>query len=206
MHLPTRPAIAALTLAVVFALPATLAAAQGETKKLDNFEKEPDGWKFVGGEEFPGATGAFARDTKVAHESKVSYRIDADFSKGGAYVGCFKEMSGLAPDVKEIHLWVKSDNVGTVGVRIIDSTGQCHQLNGGLSINPKKDWQEIVLRPSEIVGGEHWGGSNDGQWHGPAHGFGLNIGKGAFVKDTPAKGSLWIDDITYVVAEKKPKK
>ncbi len=193
--------------ALAMCLSSSAFAAQGDGQKvLDTFEKEPDGWKFVGGEEFPGAVGCFLRDTKVAHDSKVSYRIDADFTKGGAYVGSFKDMTSLSPDIKELHLWVKSENVGSVGVRLIDSSGQCHQLNGGLQINPKKDWQEIVLRVSEIIGGEHWGGSNDGQWHGPAHGFGLNIGKNALVKDSPAKGSLWIDDITYVVADKKPKK
>ena len=79
---------------------------------IDDFEGEPKGWKFVGGEEFPGAKGSFVRDTGRSHGGKASYRLDADFRGGGAYVGCWKDLArpGL-PDVDEFRLWVLPRNL-----------------------------------------------------------------------------------------------
>jgi hypothetical protein len=28
----------------------------------------------------------------------------------------------------------------------------------------------MVLKVRDLVGGEHWGGANDGKWHGPRKG------------------------------------
>jgi len=33
-------------------------------------------------------------------------------------------------DFREIRLWLRADNVTNIGVRINDSTDQCHQKNG----------------------------------------------------------------------------
>ena len=54
-----------------------------------------------------------------------------------------------------------------MSLRLIDSTGQCHQ-HGGVPIVADGKWHDLVLKPEEIAGGEHWGGANDGKWHGPA--------------------------------------
>jgi len=63
-----------------------VAAAESRVS-LDDFEADPQGWKFIGGQEFPGAKGSLERDTGTAHGGKGSYRLQADFSGGGAYVG-----------------------------------------------------------------------------------------------------------------------
>src|SRR5262245_12511974 len=102
--------------------------AVGTVLPLDDFEAGPDGWKFVGGEEFPGAKGALARDAERAHGGQGSCRIDADFRGGGAYVGGWRELRPLGlPDIREFRAWVHARGLRRLGVRIVDDTGQCHQ-------------------------------------------------------------------------------
>ncbi|MGA2864965.1 MAG: glycoside hydrolase family 16 protein [Verrucomicrobiota bacterium] len=162
---------------------------------LDNFEKDASAWKFIGGEEFPGARGSLAIATTTAHGGRQSGKLEADFTGGGAYVGVWYDLASLkGRDFKEIRLWVKTVNVRRIGVRITDSTEQCHQ-KGGVPLAASADWQELVLKVADLVGGEHWGGANDGQWHGPAKGFGINIGKDAFAQAGSLQGAVFLDDV-----------
>ena len=62
---------------------------------------------------------------------------------------------------------VRSENVSEICVRLNDATGQCHQ-NKNVLITGDGKWHELVIEPTDIAGGEHWGGANDGKWHGPA--------------------------------------
>lgn len=159
---------------------------------LDDFESDPMTWGFVGGWEFPGAKGSLEVEGALAKAGKRSIRLAGDFTGGGAYVGTWR---GWAPpggwDVREIRLWARSDAHADMGVRLADTSEQCHQNR--VALRPGGEWQEIVLRISELVGREHWGGANDGRWHGPFKGFGLNIGRG-----TP-KGQVWIDDVRVIL-------
>jgi len=164
---------------------------------FEDFEKGSEGWNYVDGREFPGAKGSLTRDATVAHGGKASLKLEADFTGGGAYVGVFRDLGQLKiEDFKAIYLWIKADHVSNIGVRIVDGTDQCHQKSR-IALKPTADWQEVVLNIAELVGGEHWGGANDGKWHGPAKGLGINIGKDSFTTD-PAKGSLRLDDIEVV--------
>ena len=82
----------------------------------------------------------------MAHGGKRSYKLEADLT-GGAYVGVWRDLASLAGrDFREIRLWVKADNVTSIGVRINDSSDQCHQTNG-VPLAATKDWQEIVVEP-----------------------------------------------------------
>ena len=167
----------------------------------DDFESSTPGWAFVGGEEFPGAKGALAFDHTRAHEGKMAARLDADFTAGGAYVGMWKNLEPLGlPDATEFRFWVQSKNVDRVGVRLVDSTGQCHQSAVKLPAGAAQGWQSMSFKVADLVGGEHWGGDNDGRWHGPARGFGLNIGKNQVGLEVPNKASLWIDDVNMAGA------
>ena len=59
----------------------------------------------------------------------------------------------------------------------------------------------------DLVGGEHWGGANDGKWHGPAQAFGLNVGKDAMGTNGRRGFELSMDDIAVVpgaVVDGKP--
>jgi hypothetical protein len=163
---------------------------------LDDFDKEPQGWKYIGGQEFPGATGSLTFDPTTAHEGKGSFHLHGDFTGGGAYVGTWRDLP--ARDLTELRLWVKVTNLKAIMVRIVDGSDQCHQRD--IPITPSPDWQEFVLKFTSVAGGNHWGGANDGVWHGRAKGYGLNIPNGHFAGD-PKKGELWIDDIEGVLAE-----
>lgn len=184
------------------ALPAMGAPAAETVSVLDDFESDPMAWRFVGGEEFPGAKGSLERDTSVAHAGGASLRLDADFAGGGAYVGVWREkMPDLGnANLSEIRLWVRSENVTTLGVRIVDQSDQCHQSKGP-TIAADGEWHEVVLRLGDLVGGEYWGGANDGKWHGPAKGLGLNIGKDSMAAG--ASGRLWVDDMTCVTTSEQ---
>jgi hypothetical protein len=168
-------------------------AEQESSISLDDFEAAPQDWEYVGGWEFPGAKGSLEWDEAVAHKGKGSLRLDADFSKGGAYVGIWKVLTDFKGQyLKEIRLWVKSRGVVNIGVRILDDTDQCHQKKR-IPMAKTDKWQEVVLRVSDLVGEESWGGANDAKWHGPAKAFGLNIGTDSL--DGGSKGTLWLDDV-----------
>ncbi|MDG3005067.1 glycoside hydrolase family 16 protein [Paludisphaera mucosa] len=165
---------------------------------IDDFESDLKGWKFVGGEEFPGAKGALERDATAARAGKESLRLDGDFRGGGAYVGSWKDLDGLdLPDVDQFRVWVRVRDLNGLGVRLVDATGQCHQGRATIPDGAEGGWRELVLNVADLVGGEHWGGANDGKWHGPAKGLGLNVGKDV-VKGEGGRSSLWLDDLTAV--------
>ena len=164
---------------------------------LNDFESDPKGWTYIDGREFPGAKGSLALDSGEAHGGKRSYKLQADFGGGGAYVGVWRDLASLkGRDVNELRLWVKAVNVASVGVRLADDTDQIHQTKG-VKLAATTDWQQVVLKISDLVGGEHWGGANDGKWHGPIKAFGLNIGKDSLAAGA-TQGSLNIDDVEAV--------
>lgn len=166
---------------------------------LDDFEAAPQGWEYVGGWEFPGAKGSLEWDEAVAHKGKGSLRLDADFSKGGAYVGIWKVLPDLkAQYLEEIRLWVKSKGVVNIGVRILDDTDQCHQKKR-IPLLETDNWQEVVLRVGDLVGEESWGGANDRKWHGPAKAFGLNVGTDSLAGGK--SGTVWLDDASCGLSE-----
>lgn len=181
----------------LFLAPALAGAAEISPIRLDDFEGGLQGWRFVGGEEFPGAKGEMALDSEIAHGGKHSCRLRADFRGGGAYVGVWRDLASLKGlEFKELRFWVKASGVARIGFRINDSTGQCHQTKS-IRLPGTIEWQPVVLKLSDLVGGEHWGGANDGKWHGPATGFGFNIGKDGLASGA-AQGTLHLDDVELV--------
>jgi len=103
-------------------------------------------------------------DQPVAGESAM--KLEGDFTGGGVYVSAEKKLIkfGFA-DISEIRMRVKAENTETISVRLSDGTGQAHQRKG-IPVVPDGQWHELVLKPSEIAGSEHWGGANDGKWRG----------------------------------------
>jgi hypothetical protein len=170
-------------------------AAQPAPVQLDDFESGSAGWDFASGAEFPGSKGSMTLDSTQAHSGKNSLRLEGDFTGGGMYVGCWRHLDFLKGlDFNAIHIWVKSDNVKTVGIRIADQAGQTFQTSG-VALPEGDGWHEWVLKVPDLIKGEHWGGANDGKWRGPAAAFGINIGHTGFISDTP-KGALNFDDIS----------
>jgi hypothetical protein len=161
---------------------------------LDDFEQVPVGWKFVGGEEFPGAQGDLALDESVAHSGRRSYRLRGDFSKGGNYVGVWRDLGGVHVPFKEFRVWIKGENLRQIGIRLSDGAGQVHQT--AVVLPAASGWQELVLRPAELARHEHWGGANDGVWRGVAQGFGINISPVGLIDPASGRGTCWIDDLS----------
>lgn len=167
---------------------------------IDPLDAGPDGWSFTNGPEFPGAKGAMVHEGKGG-KSRGCLRMDGDFSGGGSYVAVTRKLAENGPDVRELRLWIKRTGVDNIGLRLIDNSGQCHQKQGGLSLKPGDGWQEVALQIDEILGGEHWGGANDGLWHPPLQGLSILIGAD---KAAGGKPTLWIDEIRGVaITERK---
>ncbi|MEQ8785431.1 MAG: hypothetical protein RIC55_04000 [Pirellulaceae bacterium] len=124
-------------------------------------------WSFNLGQEFPGAKGGLEVAADQPSEGKFAMRLHADFTEGGAYVGTRRSLEGL--DVREtsaLRMTVRSEATEQFALRLVDATGQCHQRKT-IAVTADGKWHEIEILPTKIAGGEHWGGANDGKWHGP---------------------------------------
>ena len=174
------------------------AANAGGPLLVDDFERAAPEWEYVGGWEFPGAKGLTVRDQGTARSGTGAYRVDWDFTGGGVYVGTWKKFEGAkALDATELRFWVKTAGLPGLGIRLADGSGQLHQSSVRLA--PTSEWQEVVVKIATAVGGEHWGGANDGKWQPPLKGLGLNVGK----DPAALTGTLWIDDLSVVVPAAK---
>jgi len=131
--------------------------------RLDAVEDGECDWGFSLGQEFPGASGKLEASCDSAGVSEL--KLSGDFSKGGAYVGIGRSLEGL--NATRLKFKAKSPNASNFGIRIEDSTGQSHQRKG-VQLKPDGEWSQYSFAPEELAGGEHWGGANDGKWHGPA--------------------------------------
>jgi len=140
------------------------------------FQGQSD-WGFDNGEEFPGAKGALTvvQDEPTPGDSYM--HLTADFTGGGGYVQALKgDLSDLGGDLQAIRLKIKGDNVSQFTLRLVDSGGQCFQHAGNAVVSDGA-WHNLELKTVDMVGGEHWGGANDGKWHGPAKAVAILIGK-----------------------------
>ena len=49
------------------------------------------------------------------------------------------------------------------------------RIKKGFKLTADGKWHELTIRPSEIAGGEHWGGADDGKWHGSPREFVISL-------------------------------
>ncbi len=146
--------------------------------KLDELDDGRTEWTFDNGQEFPGAKGSLTIVKDEPQKGQSCLKLAGDFSGGGAYVQTIRGLKEVEmKDLASIRLKVKSDNVKTMSLRLGDRSGQCHQ-RAGVSVIADGKWHDLVLKPEEVAGGEHWGGANDGKWHGPADYIAVIIGPG----------------------------
>ncbi|MEZ0295841.1 MAG: sugar-binding protein, partial [Candidatus Methylacidiphilales bacterium] len=147
------------------------------TVPLDEVIEGEHFWDYVDGREFPGAKGSLTAVKDQPEDGKYAMELKGDFSGGGLYVAAAKRMEDLAlQDIKEIRLKYKTDTVKSVGIRLGDGSGQTHQKKN-VPLTADGQWHELVLKPAEIAGGEHWGGANDGKWKGAPKYVSIGIGK-----------------------------
>ena len=118
---------------------------------IDDFESGKSGFAYIGGWEFPGATGSYAIDSTTGHDSKASAKFTADFTGGGAYIGGWRDLANVSNrNFKEIRFWVKAPTLTGIGIRLADATGQTHQRN--IPVTPSAEWQEVILKPVQFAG------------------------------------------------------
>lgn len=156
---------------------ATLSAGEAtttQTVRLDEFFDGEVGWPLNLGTEFPGAQGTLAGVPDQPRAGLTAVQLSGDFTKGGAYISTGCDLPA-GQDTVAIRFQALTSNLERFTVRVIDATGQCHQAKGATLIADGA-WHEVEIVPAKIAGGEHWGGANDGKWHGPGKAFHLVIG------------------------------
>ena len=135
--------------------------------QLDEIIEGEHDWRFSRGEEFKGAKGSLTIVKDQPAKGQACLKLSGDFTAGGAYVAAIKNLDDLGvKDVMAFRLRVKSDNASFVGIQLVDGTGQTHQQSRG-PIAADGEWHDLTIKPTEIAGGEHWGGAKDGKWHAP---------------------------------------
>ncbi len=159
-------------------------------------------WDFNLGQEFPGAQGGLelAKDQPQAGENAL--RMHADFQNGGAYVGLKKSFEHLdVKTVNAIRLRMRSTTAENYSLRLVDGSGQCHQRKS-IPFTADGNWHNVEIVPAKIAGGEHWGGANDGRWHGGLRLMELMLNPRSHAGNTP---ELLLSDIrAEVVVAARP--
>ncbi|MFG3687050.1 hypothetical protein [Micromonospora sp. NPDC047740] len=135
------------------------AAADTGPVVIGDFEHGTDPW-------FPvttsGATATLTTTTDAPAGGTASARVQANAPSGTV------EMARGVPslDLRRLDLSVRSAQLTGLVLRLVDSTGQAHQQT--LALSPGTQWQKLSV--TTFAGGAqyvHWGGANDGVWHGP---------------------------------------
>jgi hypothetical protein len=136
--------------------------------RLDEIDEGGHDWGFSLGQEFPGAKGSLAVASDDAVAGKKLLRLAGDFTGGGGYVAAIRNLNELeVADISAFRMRVRSQSASSVSVQLVDASGQTHQRKG-IKITADGQWHDLVLRPAEFAGSEHWGGANDAKWHTPA--------------------------------------
>lgn len=174
--------------------PTAVAGAEVASRvRLDELVDGEHDWRFSKGDEFPGAKGSLAVAADQPAKGKHALQLSGDFTGGGAYVAAIKNLSALAgADASVIRLQAKSEEAASITVLLSDATGQAHQKKG-VKITPDGKWHELVLDPKQIAGGEHWGGANDGKWHGPPRELVISLTAASDAKNK--KPALLLSDV-----------
>lgn len=183
-------------LILLWSLPAN---AQSGDFMIADFETVLPAFDLNRGEEFPGAKGSLLREEIAATQGRAALKLAADFSGGGQYVSTGPALTESL-DIDALKFRVRSKDVAELCVRLVDSSGQVHQQHVDF---PKDDqWQQVIV--TGFNGGkdyQHWGGKNDGQWHGPAKEIRFILEKGSIGGGSMATVSL--DDISATGRESK---
>ncbi|MGD0094111.1 MAG: hypothetical protein ABSE73_29735, partial [Planctomycetota bacterium] len=160
----------------IYPKPETLTGTQ--IIRLDEFIDGEVDWTLFLGNEFPGAQGTLTLEKDQPAPGQTALKLAGDFTKGGNYIDAGKELPLDVQETKAIRLKVLGQNATAFSIRLIDATGQCHQKKG-YRLPADNEWHDFEILPGSVAGGEHWGGANDGKWHGPAASihFMVNPGK-----------------------------
>ncbi|WP_154793442.1 hypothetical protein [Occultella kanbiaonis] len=190
-------AILALAASAVTALGATAAplpaepapAATGQVVVGDFEPGSPDWDVYTTG----AASGAITLATEAPASGAGHGRIEASVPTGTFELARWPGQI----EATALELQVRTADVDLVTLRLQDSTGQAHQQR--VAVEPDAEgWQ--TLRLEDFTSGDgylHFGGADDGVWHGPLRAFSVILDTWSFREGSTA-GTL---DIDAVVAE-----
>jgi len=145
-----------------------------------------------------GFTGTIARDPGHSHDAGgASARIDADFSDPeNRWVTATKLLTLKGP-IKKLTFFVRTENVTGLTVRMVDSTGQKHQLRP--TWTPGAQWQQVTIdRFDGGQGYEAFDGADDKKFHWPAESVSLLL-ETTNATAADRKASIWVDDVVVTV-------
>jgi polysaccharide biosynthesis protein PslG len=117
----------------------------------------------------PGSMWTFERNTgdgRFFLESKglgvIAYNFEAESAARGRYVLARAPLE-LPEGTLELHVNVRSPIAQQITLRIVDRTGQTHQIKKRIS--GTGDWEQILMPLNRRM--EHWGGAKDAKVHFP---------------------------------------
>jgi hypothetical protein len=143
---------------------------------LDEVADGKPAWGFSNGQEFPGAKATLEIVNGLPEKGQACLKLAGDFTAGGAYVEMTRDLKPFEiDDLVAVRFSYRTDDANACSVRLIDGTGQCHQ-RGDIALSADGKWHDLELKTTSVVGGEHWGGANDGKFHGPARLFSFILG------------------------------
>ncbi len=170
---------------------------KGMAKKvqLDEVIEGESLWKFSIGKEVPGGAGAMTLVKDDPTPGKHSMKMEGDFTAGGNYVVIQRKTETMAlGEVNEISMKLKATNFETIIVRLVDASGQSHQKR--FKVVADGAWHPLAFKPTDVAGGEHWGGANDGKWQSPMKMFCISLVK---PKTGEPKASLQVAEVNAEV-------
>jgi hypothetical protein len=134
------------------------------TVRLDEIIDGESDWKFAAAGKGSKATLEVVKDQPEKGQFALRFAAElADDKSSARLVKYLKDLE--LTDIKAIRMKVKSETVTGFGIVLVDGTGQTHQKKGN-KLEADNKWHDLVIDPLKIAGGEHWGGANDGKWHG----------------------------------------
>jgi len=151
------------------------------------------GQQHIAPDQYPAADVVASSDARTGAAS-LEVSVDPAVNGDSGWRLAYRPLPSVA--LQSLELWAKPLNAKTFVVRVLDSTGQTHQLRIPLA---SPEWQRIEI-PSIVDHPSHasHGGAADGEWHGPAMQIGFLV-EGFERADTslPAAGVL-LDDIVIL--------
>jgi hypothetical protein len=163
---------------------------------LGTFAKQLDSWAFVGGTEYPGATGTLTWLGTDGHAAPGVASLHGDFSAGGKYVGMrIRKINRLATDFA---CWIKPDGLTTsVMVRLTDAVDQTFQYR--LPLVDGTEWQRIVVMPGTTVAESVFPGRSDGKWQGHIAAIVIGLNKADIIRGNVV--TCLVDDVAITTPE-----
>ncbi|MEV0354101.1 sugar-binding protein [Nonomuraea sp. NPDC050680] len=189
--LPGRVASGLVAIAVaVTALVAPTASAQAVAGDvvLGDFENGVTPW-------FTATSGGTSVSLSVTSDAPASgsgaARLDVNAPNGTA------ELARGVPsiDARSLTFALRSTQLKGIVVRMVDGTGQAHQQT--VPLTPGSPWQSVTVSDFAPAGAPeyiHWGGANDGVWHGPLKQLSLLVD--AFRVINGPAATIDVDDVT----------